>query len=438
MNPLATELNEKIGDANPHVLEMLSPRGKALYFPKGILSQGAEAKEKAHRFNATVGMATEGGHAMALPSVVNGIGGLSPDEALAYAPALGLPELRKAWNEKQLAENPSQKGKITTLPIVTSGLTHGLSLTADLFAAEGDVLLLPDKLWGNYRLMYEVRLGAKVETWPFFDDKYRLNISGLEAKLKELSASRKKIITILNFPNNPIGYNPTDEEGRQIADAFLNAAEAGMNIVAFTDDAYFGLEFTDDAMKESIFGLLANQHPRLMAIKGDAATKEMYVWGFRLGFLTYGPGGVSEDSPMLEALEKKTAGAIRGCISNCPRISQSIVLKALRSPSLADERRSKFEIMKARAEKVKEVLSRDEFADAWDVYPFNSGYFMCLKVKGVNAEELRKHVLDKYGIGLISIGDTDIRVAFSCLEVDHVDELFTTLYKGIKELRGEA
>ena len=30
-------------------------------------------------------------------------------------------------------------------------------------------MLMPDKLWGNYRLTYEVRLGARVVTFPFYD-----------------------------------------------------------------------------------------------------------------------------------------------------------------------------------------------------------------------------------------------------------------------------
>ncbi len=60
MNPLAEELNQIIQSANIHIFEMLSQVGKNLYFPKGILTQSAEAKEKAHKFNATIGMATEG------------------------------------------------------------------------------------------------------------------------------------------------------------------------------------------------------------------------------------------------------------------------------------------------------------------------------------------------------------------------------------------
>ena len=38
---------------------------------------------------------------------------------------------------------------------------------------------------------------------------------------------------------------------------------------------------------------------------------------------------------------------------------------------------------------------------------------MCLKLKGIDAEHYRKHLLDKYGVGVIADGDRDIRIAFS-------------------------
>ncbi len=58
LSPLAAELNQRLEAAAPEVLAMLSGLGRRLYFPKGILSQSAEANAKAHRFNATIGIAT--------------------------------------------------------------------------------------------------------------------------------------------------------------------------------------------------------------------------------------------------------------------------------------------------------------------------------------------------------------------------------------------
>ena len=98
------------------------------------------------------------------------------------------------------------------------------------------------------------------------------------------------------------------------------------------------------------------------------------------------------------------------------------------------EKKEKYEVMKARALKVKEVLQNEKYNDAWTYYPFNSGYFMCLKLKTLNAETLRQHLLNQYGIGVISVGDTDIRIAFSCTEVDDINELFDLIYQGVKDL----
>ena len=44
MNPLAQNLNEQLNNSNPEILHMLSDLGQKMFYPKGILSQSAEAK----------------------------------------------------------------------------------------------------------------------------------------------------------------------------------------------------------------------------------------------------------------------------------------------------------------------------------------------------------------------------------------------------------
>jgi hypothetical protein len=94
----------------------------------------------------------------------------------------------------------------------------------------------------------------------------------------------------------------------------------------------------------------------------------------------------------------------------------------------------KYSIMKDRAQELKHVLRDTKYDKIWKMYPFNSGYFMCLQLKTVEAEPLRVHLLDKYGVGLISLGKTDLRVAFSCIEKENIRDLFDTIYIGIKDL----
>ena len=127
---LAADLNEVIERENPHVHGMLSELGKRLYFPRGILAQSAEAKDKATRYNATIGIAKEDGQPMFLPSVMRYFNELTPAEALTYAPATGRPDLRHKWREELLRKNPSLADKSFSMPIVTSGVTHALSWSA--------------------------------------------------------------------------------------------------------------------------------------------------------------------------------------------------------------------------------------------------------------------------------------------------------------------
>jgi aspartate/methionine/tyrosine aminotransferase len=431
MNPLATELNRTIERCSPDVFALLSERGKRLFWPRGILFQSAEAREKAHRFNATIGEATEAGGPMSLPSVVAHLGDVTAADALRYAPAQGKPDLRRAWREKLLADNPAMRGRTFGDPIVTSAITHGLSIVGDLFVNPGDVVLVPDMLWDNYLLAYETSYEAQVRTYPTYVAG-RFNAQGLGA---ELAKAPGKAIVILNFPNNPTGYMPSLAEVEEIRDVLLRAADAGTRIVAVIDDAYFSLVYDERALAESPFGYLANLHRRILSIKLCAATKELFVWGLRCGFLSYGAPPIDEPEPLLAALEKKTMGAIRAAVSNSPAISQSIVLKALRSPTLQGEREAKFQILRARAAKVREEVYRPEYQSSWDVHPFNAGYFMCIRVNGVPAEKLRVHLLERYGIGVIAFGESDIRIAFSSLELADIGPLFAGLHSAIQDLR---
>jgi aspartate/methionine/tyrosine aminotransferase len=413
---------------------MLSDVGKSLYFPKGILTQSAEAKAKAHKFNATIGMATEKGKTMYLSSVMSIIGNISPEESLTYAPSYGTAGLRKAWKDYILDKNPPLKDKKISLPVVTNAITHGLSVVADMWVDKDDIIIIPDKNWGNYSMIFEIRKGGKIIKYPLFNSEGGFNTEGLKKCIEGQAKTAKKLMVLLNFPNNPTGYSITNEEGIKIADILTAAAEKGTNIVAVTDDAYFGLFFEEDVMKESIFSHLIGRHPRLFAIKLDGATKEIFVWGLRVGFITYGATIDGDTAPFYDALERKTAGDVRGNISNVSHLSQTIVAKSLASETFGRESEVKFGIIKERANEVKKVLSDKKYDRVWEVYPFNSGYFMCLKLKTVDAEALRVHILDKYGVGTISIGKTDLRIAFSCLEKEDIKELFDIIYKGIIDL----
>lgn len=424
MNALAVQLNEKMQKENPAIYEMLSDLGKNLYYPKGILSQSAEAGKKAHRFNATIGIATENGEPMHFRHIQGKLD-YNPKDIYPYAPPQGKEALRSLWKEKLLVDNPSMKDKSIGTPIVTSALTHGLSIAADLFMDAGDVLVTPEQYWGNYNTVFQIRRGGSVETFPLFNENGGFHV---EAFRETVAKQKEKAIVLLNFPNNPTGFTPSMEDAKAIVQVLKDVAEKGTKLVVLLDDAYFGL-FYEDSIKESLFGLLAGIHSNILPVKIDGATKENYVWGFRVGFITY-----AATPDVLDALEQKTKGIIRGTISSGSHISQTILLESLQSEEFLKEKEEKFQIMQGRAVKTKQVLANEKFAPYWTYYPFNSGYFMCLKLNNLDAETLRLHLLEQYGVGVIASNKTDIRVAFSCVEESDIEELFDLIYAGCEDL----
>ncbi len=427
MNPLATELNTQL--EGTIIADMLSDYGKRMYFPKGIISQSAEAKQKAHRYNATIGIATENNDALYIPSVYSGFTDtLEVNEVFPYAPTAGEPALRAAWLEEMVRKNPSMKGKKTSLPVVTNGLTHAISIALSLFLDEGDEIIVPDFYWGNYNLIInEQRKAVNVPFDLFADGK--LNIEGLSATID--ASKSGKVALILNFPNNPTGYTPTTDEAERLVRMLTDKAEAGKKLLVFTDDAYFGLFFEEDVCRESLFSLLCDAHENILAVKGDAATKEEMVWGFRVGFLTYNGKGITEGQ--YEALVKKTMGAIRGNVSSCSKPAQSLLLKAMKSKSYHEEKERGIAKISRRYAEIKDALASHAGDEFLSPLPFNSGYFMSFTCKG-DAEKLRLHLLDSYGVGTISIKGTFLRLAFSSTDLEDIRELVDIVYKGAQEV----
>jgi aspartate/methionine/tyrosine aminotransferase len=428
MDTQAISLNTTIGQQNLHVLEMLSEKGKCIFFPRlGILAQSAQAKGK--NINATIGEAVEDdGSSMHLPEFDDLIK-IPAGNVFPYAPSFGKKDIRDSWKESIYRKNPSLKDKVISTPIATNGITHGISMAGYMFANENDSVVLSDLYWENYNLIFENGYNAKVQLFELFQNG-GFNINSFSKKINGVKGD--KVIILLNFPNNPSGYTPLTSEIDPIVDEIHGLAVKGKNVVVLIDDAYFGLVYEDKVFTESVFTRIANLHEKVLAVKLDGPTKEDYVWGFRVGFITYGiKNGTSE---LYEALENKTAGAIRGNISNISNLSQSLLQTIYSHESYQASRQKKFDILKRRYNILKESFLNPKYSEYFEPLPFNSGYFMCLKLKkGLNTEEVRANLLNKYSTGVITLGNV-IRLAFSAVPQSKIPLLLENLYNACRDL----
>ena len=424
MNENAQRLNKEIESSV--IYRLLSQFGKDAFMPNGITVQSNQCKEKATNYNATVGIATLANEPLALGEVRKFFSPLlTNSEVFSYSPSLGNPKLRQAWKKEILEKNPSIQGLISS-PIVTAGLTNALFIISRLFIAKGDTVVLPSLYWENYDLIFDYNTGAKVKKFNFFSAK-GFNIKSFKSTLNKIKSD--KIVIVLNFPNNPTGYSPSVNEAEQIVDTITELADNGKDVLVILDDAYFSLFYEKNTFKESLFSLLSNKHERILAIKCDAATKEDEVWGFRIGFLTFGVKGGNAEQ--YKALEDKVNGVIRSSISNCSTSAQNILFRAMteNEERYKTQKAECIEIMKKRYKlfRLELIKHRDSFCYLKPLM-FNSGYFMSFEVKDGEAENFRKALLNEEGIGVIALFDKYIRVAFSSLDEEKIPGFLNALY----------
>ena len=427
LNPLAQELNDALRGTVAG--ELLSDLGARIFFPRGIISQGAEAKQFGKFANATIGTTIISGKPAILPSVQKYAPELSAAEFVSYAPTAGNPDLQKKWKELMLKKNPGLEGKSTSNPVVVPGLTAGISYLADLFVDSNHPLLAANPSWDNYALVIEARRGAELHTFNLFRNGGFDVVSFKAAMESEVKSGSVRVL--LNFPQNPSGYSPTNAEAGQIVSVVKEIAEKGAKVIVWVDDAYFGLNYEADIYPQSLFAEFADLHENVLAVKIDGPTKEDFVWGFRCGFLTFAGKGL--DAGHYLALEKKLMGLIRSSVSCSSSPSQAISLRAFNEPKIEEEKKAFRDILEKRYKKVRAFVSSRK-SDMLEPMPFNSGYFMSFRTK-CNAEELRMRILHDKQIGTISIDDSTLRVAFSSVDEDKIDQVYSAIYEAADSMR---
>lgn len=399
-------LNAVLSREHPAARALLAPLGERAALPLGIPQQSAQSAHCERQ--ATIGQITSGsGLPLALPSLAAHFSDLDAKQALLYAPQHGLLKLRQAWQAHAMTPD---------LPVVTCGMTHGLSITADLFTSPDRPLVVAAPYWDNYDNIATMRTGAAVVTYPFYNAARRFNIEGLS---RTLDAIDGPATVLLNFPNNPTGYSPWSGEGEEII-AMLSSRRGPLCVVC--DDAYHTLYFDEGMYGKSLFhGLAANADPsRLLVVKVDGATKELVFFGGRVGFLSFSASGAAG-----QALNEKAAAILRGTISSVSAPAQSAVLAALASPTLVEEQKRVVGVLRERFTALKSALSAKNLR----VHPFNSGCFALLPVPaGQDAEALRQRLITERSTGVIAVPSANsLRVAFCSIEAADIPDLVDRL-----------
>ena len=412
-------------------MSFFSKLGENIILPQDVLIQSKETAAIPGAINATIGIATSNKKALALPSINKVITEINNSEYLPYSPTPGLPKMRELWKEKILADNPSINKDFLSLPMVTTGITQGIDIAANLFSESGDALLLPNLFWQNYAQIYTIKLGNKIYKYNQFDENNEFSISNFKETL--YSIKEDKISLILNFPNNPTGYTPSDVELNSLVDVISTYAKENKNkqLIIVSDDAYFGLFFEKNHKTPTLsatYKLAENEN--CLIVKLDGITKEFYSWGLRVGFITY----YTKNDKLRQLLLEKTQGFLRSTTSSPSNLSQQIALRLLDNKKALEEKEINDKIIEERYNELKQAISTEQLDQLVRVLPFNSGYFFTIKLpSNINAHEFRLKFLNEYKYGVYSMDDEHIRIAFSCLDKELIPELINKFKQCIKQ-----
>ena len=91
--------------------------------------------------------------------------------------------------------------------------------------------------------------------------------------------------------------------------------------------------------------------------------------------------------------------------------------------------------MKARYMAVQEAFSDKKYEECFTALPYNSGYFMCIKLApGLDGEKIRQVLIEKYSIGLINLNNV-LRIAYSAVAASDVKQMFGGIYNACLESR---
>ncbi|NOQ21540.1 MAG: aminotransferase class I/II-fold pyridoxal phosphate-dependent enzyme [Candidatus Aegiribacteria sp.] len=231
--------------------------------PSATLQLSAKAKELKKSGRDIVSL-TAGQPDFPTPAPITDAGIMAiQDGKTGYTASTGIPELKEA-----VAESYSIRRNIEWKPenvVVSCGAKHDLANLIRSAVNPGDRVLLPRPYWVSYPEMVKASGGIPV-----------LPEKGIDPEEIVKAADHGAVGLLLNYPCNPSGYVPSDDEMNSIADAI---ADTDMWVIS--DDIYEDLVYIDGAAPH-ILDYRPELSSRTAVVSGVSKTYAMTGW--RIGY----------------------------------------------------------------------------------------------------------------------------------------------------------
>ncbi|MGH8912775.1 MAG: pyridoxal phosphate-dependent aminotransferase [Acidimicrobiia bacterium] len=187
-----------------------------------------------------------------------------------YTPSRGLPEVREVMAEKLTRVNGIVTGPDDL--VVAAGGGHALFSVYRALADPGDVVLVPDPGWPNYRTIAGL-CGLEVVGYPLSREEGFLPDLDVFDRLLSMTAGVKFVV--LNSPSNPTGA----VWPRSMIESVVEFCSA-RDVYVVADECYEAIVFEDEHISPATF----DDSGRTVSVFTVSKTYAMTGW--RVGYVT--------------------------------------------------------------------------------------------------------------------------------------------------------
>ncbi|MBB6218933.1 aromatic-amino-acid transaminase [Anaerosolibacter carboniphilus] len=325
--------------------------------------------------NASIGaLLNEDGSLSVLPTVIDLLRNLPPEEYAAYAPIGGLPSFLEAA-KKAVFRHHVPKGYMEA--VATPGGSGAIRHAIWNYSEIGDAILTSDWYWGPYKTVAEEH-GRTLETYSLFDEKDAFNLTSFKEKTVSLLEKQSSIVILLNSPaHNPTGYSLSMEEWKEVI-TFLRsqASNTEKRIILFSDIAY--IDFSGDVDDSRAFMELFGDLPQnILTIVAFSMSKGYTLYGMRCGAMI----GISSNPDVAKEFKSANQFSNRGVWSNGTRPAMTVLAKIFEDPQLLKqveaERRTLQDMLTERAD----VFIQEAKKANLKICPYKAGFFITIPCK---------------------------------------------------------
>ena len=385
-----------------------------------IITLGAIAKEEKKKdptvINATIGMLyDESGKLFTFKSVDAALNNLTPEEKYAYSSTPGnadFHEALKRWVFRQYYDEMLSNMHCSVM--ATPGGSGAISNTFSNYLNQGDMVLLPEYMWGNYK-QFAYENFASYTTYKMFDNG-KFNLTDLKNKMVELKQKQGRIVLVINDPcHNPTGYTMSSEEWVSLVDTINDLTSDETPFVLLYDMAYIDYDRRGFEATRNNIRLFQKFNKTVLTILAFSGSKTLALYGMRIGAQI----ALCKDKEVIDEFFQANKFSSRAKWSTATNLGMNIISKVF----LNEEYKKSFE-EELEASRIMLVNRANAFLEeskkvGLETLPFECGFFVTIPCD--NPEEAYKKLVEKK-IHIIPLGNV-LRVTLAAIPLEDCKKL---------------